>query len=233
MVQKKARNLQNKKFTFNSRADGVEVTFYTDPLCCWSWAMQSHWKQLRERFAGTFSLQYKMAGLLPSWNNFTDSRNSIRRPAQMGPEWLHASELTGVSIDPSIWVSDPPASSFPACIAVKCAELQSREAGEYYFYLLQEAVMADRRNIARADVLIELAALVPAQFPFFNLNNFREDLLDHRGKDAFRIDWQESKYKSITRLPTAVFRAVGSAPMLLSGFQTYEALEKTILSLKA
>lgn len=232
MEQRAGKKQQNNLMKADEKqADGVEVTFYTDPLCCWSWAMLPHWQKLLEKFDGTLSATYKMAGLLPSWNNFTDSINSIRTPAQMGPEWMHAKEITGANIDPSIWISDPPASSFPACIAVKCMELQSKNAADHYLYLLREAVMVKCRNIARTDVLLELAGLVSKRLPSFDLFTFREDLLGQRGRDAFRIDWQEAKYKGITRLPTLIFRSTGGMPVLLSGFQCFDSLERVVLTL--
>ncbi|MDO6430255.1 DsbA family protein [Flavitalea sp. BT771] len=231
MAKEKAERLQNSQSSNNhiQQTDGVEITFYTDPLCCWSWAMRPQFRALLENFAD-LSVTYKMAGLLPSWNNFSDSVNSIQKPVHMGPEWMHAKERSGANIDPGIWMSDPPASSFPACIAVKCAELQSKEASAHYLHFLQEAVMVKNKNIARTEMLLEVAHSLPAQFPSFNLLTFREDLLGQRGKDAFRLDWQEVKYKAITRLPTLVFRSDNRVPILLSGYQSYDSLERTVAS---
>ena len=59
-------------------------------------------------------------------------------------------------IDDRIWVEDPPTSSYPACIAIKAAELQSAEAADLYLGWLRHAVMTQRRNIARREVLLEV-----------------------------------------------------------------------------
>lgn len=193
--------------------------------------MQPQWEKMQQAFSSTLTVNYKMAGLIPSWNNFNDSLNSIRRPSHMGPEWMHAKATTGTDIDNRIWIVDPPASSFPACIAVKCAELQSPAAGARYFRVLQQAVMTRNLNIAHTEILLELARQYSQTDPLFNLFLFQEDLLGEKGKDAFRKDWQETKYRGITRLPTLIFRSTGQKPVVLSGFQPYELLENTALSM--
>jgi predicted DsbA family dithiol-disulfide isomerase len=209
----------------------IKVLFYTDPLCCWSWAMEPAWRRLRDEYRDAMRVTYKMAGLLPSWTNFSDPVNSIKRPSQMGPEWMHAKAVSGREIDSRIWIKDPPASSFPACIAVNAARLQSEDAGEKFLRLLWEAVMVGNLNIARTSVLIECAHNLSVLDPAFDLSAFREDLLGKRGKDAFTRDWQEVKYLGITRLPTLVFSRPGHGNRLLSGMQNYASLQKAVLGL--
>jgi putative protein-disulfide isomerase len=210
---------------------GMEVIFYTDPLCCWSWAMQSQWKQFQGELKGSFNLNYKMAGLLPSWNHFNDEINSIRKPVQMGPEWMHARAVSGAQINDRIWITDPPASSFPACIAVKCAALQSPEFGAGYLFLVQEAVMLKNMNISKTEVLLKLAEGFSRSRHNFNLFKFREDLLGEAGREAFRKDLQECKYLGIVRLPTILFKSAGGYSVVLSGYQSYESLRETWIKL--
>jgi len=230
MKQKNEKELQSKLESQSEQmTGGVEISFYTDPLCCWSWVMQPQWKKLLEEFGDSLHVTYKMVGLLPSWSNFNDSTNSIRKPIQMGPEWMHARETSGVYIDDSIWITDPPASSFPACIAVKCVELQSREMAAVYLSLLQEAVMTKRLNITHTEVLLQQADDLNRRSPDFNLFKFREDLFGETGKEAFRKDWQEVKYRNITRYPTLVFRAPGHNPVLVTGLQSYDSLKDNVL----
>lgn len=217
-----------KKRPGNSR-ELIDITYYTDPLCCWSWAMEPHWSRLQGEFASDLRITYKMAGLLPSWGNFNDTLNDIRRPIHMGPEWMYAGEATGVQINSPIWLKDPPTSSFPSCIAVKSVELQDRSLTGVYLKLLREAIMLRDLNIARTSVLYSLAAELSRLHENFNLFMFREDLLGSRGRDAFRLDWQETQYKGIKRLPTLVFRRPGHKPKMLQGYQTFEALRDAVL----
>src|ERR1700743_1766739 len=101
MDQKDASNRRNE----NAESDedesptppnpaSIQITFYTDPLCCWSWAMEEPIRLLADKFGQSLSTTYKMAGLLPSWGSFSDAINSIQKPAQMGPEWMYAKQIT-------------------------------------------------------------------------------------------------------------------------------------------
>jgi protein-disulfide isomerase-like protein with CxxC motif len=109
-------------------APPLEIVYYTDPLCCWSWAFEPHWRRLRAEFGAALDCRYRMAGMIADWGSYSDPLNSVSRPLQMGPIWREAQHLAGVAVDDRIWALDPPASSYPACLAVKAAELQSADA---------------------------------------------------------------------------------------------------------
>jgi putative protein-disulfide isomerase len=210
------------------KTDGVEVIFYTDPLCCWSWAMAPAWDRVRAEYGSRIKVQYKMGGLLPSWKHFEDATHAISRPAQMGPEWMHAAHLSGVTINSGIWIADPPASSYPACIAVKSVQLQSEGYGETFLHLLRTAVMEDGMNIARNEVLLDTARLLHHEYGDFDLLRFRDDLMGETGKEAFRKDLQEAKYLGINRFPTLVIKQKEGSRVMLTGYQTYESLKGRI-----
>jgi putative protein-disulfide isomerase len=209
-------------------AGGVEVTFYTDPLCCWSWAMQPAWDRVVAECAEGVKVQYKMGGLLPSWKHFEDAAHSISRPTQMGPEWMHAAHLSGVTINSQIWITDPPASSYPACIAVKCVQLQSEGYGEKFLQILRKAVMVDGKNIAKNGVIQDAAWLLHDQHPDFDLFKFRDDLMGDAGKEAFRKDLQDGKYLAVNRFPTLVVKRKLGPAVMLTGYQSYESLKAGI-----
>ena len=110
MVQKDANGPHTNNISAAQEADGIEIVFYTDPLCCWSWAIRPQWQRFLSSLGGPVKVSYKMAGLLPSWKHFNDTVNSLSKPIQMGPEWMHARVISGVDIDDRIWIIDPPAS---------------------------------------------------------------------------------------------------------------------------
>src|SRR5687768_10810953 len=169
-------------------AAALDIVYFTDPLCCWSWAMNPQLAQLKTAWKGTIRWRYCMGGLLPSWNQYTDSLNSISRPAQMGPLWMHASQLSGIPMPHSIWVNNPPASSYPACIAVKCAMLQSAALGELYLHYVQEAIMIHSLNIAEFSVLQQVAEQVKGSVVYFDIDRFLDDMKNGNGREAFRKD---------------------------------------------
>lgn len=208
-----------------SKADQVEIIYYTDPLCCWSWAMEPQWRKLQYEYAGKISWQYIMGGLLPNWKSFNDEVNSINRPIQMGPVWMQASHMSGMPIPDRIWMLDPPASSYPACIAVKCAQLQSARAGERYLRLVREAIMIHQRNISKENVLIDIAeALATDPFYRFDVVKFKEDMKNDNGLEAFRSDLQQVQTRNINRFPTFIFRPTNTQALIMTGFRPYTAL---------
>jgi predicted DsbA family dithiol-disulfide isomerase len=107
-------------------------------------------------------------------------------------------------------------------------ELQSPHLAAQYLNNLQQAVMVERRNIAKTGVLLEKAIELAVLNPLFNVYRFREDLLGEPGKAAFRTDLQECRYLNINRLPTILFKRTGKPPILKTGYQSYEALRATV-----
>jgi putative protein-disulfide isomerase len=207
------------------KADSIEITYYTDPLCCWSWGFEPQWRKLQYQLKGNITVRYVMSGLLPSWKNYNDPLFSVSRPLQMGPVWLEASRLSGMRIHDRLWVEDPPASSYPACIAVKCAELQSVEAGEKYLRLSREAVMLHGRNIAKQEVLVQLAIELEAKSPgLIDIGRFVQELTNNNGIEAFRKDWQDVQNRGINRFPTLIIKAEAKQPIMITGYRPYPVL---------
>jgi predicted DsbA family dithiol-disulfide isomerase len=167
-----------------------------------------------------------MAGLLPSWQYFADHISAITKPIQMGPEWMHARTLTGVPIDERIWITDPPGSSFPACIAVKAAGLQLPPAAKWYFDAVQKAVLTEQRNIARTSVLLQIAEELARENSRFNCHRFADDLLGLEARQEFKQDVMDWKYLQIGRLPAIIIRNGNGRRSILSGYQPLEILSR-------
>ncbi len=213
-------------------ADRLKVTYYTDPLCCWSWAFEPHWNRFRTAFADRIDCDYIMGGMIPDWTRYDDPLNSVSRPFQMGPVWMHAGQITHTKINFNIWHEDPPSSSYPSCIAVKCASLQSRQAEDLYLKSVREAVMLQGLNVAKTAVLMNLANELETQSPaLFDAKKFITDWNNGTGRNAFRVDLQQAAYHKIGRFPTLTFvNAVGKGVMI-TGYRPYEELEKVMAQL--
>jgi len=208
-----------------SAADQINVVFYTDPLCCWSAALQPHIDRLKEEFSEKLTVRYCMAGMIPSWQTFKDPMNSVNKPSQMGPVWMEARHITGTEIDDQIWVKDPPDSSLPACIAVKAAELQSVEAGEKMLFALREAVMTRSLNIAKDTVLSTVADKLEEEHPaIFNAHRFKKDYNQTASRDKLRADLDEIKIHKIGRFPTMLIRKEGYKTLMITGYRPYDVL---------
>lgn len=213
------------------------IDYYTDPLCSWSWAFEPQWRRLCYEYAGSLRWHYHMGGLIADWQSYADPFNDIRNPAQMGPQWFQVRELTGMPLDERIWQTDPPASSYPACIAVKAAERQGQVVVESYLRRLREAVMIEQRNIARQDVLLAVASETANELHefagrgTFDITRFRQDLSATETIEAFRTDLRDAAYQSIGRFPTLIIRRVDGHGIILVGYRPYEVLTAAIMHL--
>ncbi len=77
----------------------LELEYYTDPLCAWSWGFEPQWRRLRYEFAAQLRWRYRMGGMLSDWQRYNDPLNDISRPVQMGPLWHQIAEVSGMPLD--------------------------------------------------------------------------------------------------------------------------------------
>lgn len=210
----------------------LSIKYFTDPLCCWSWTFEPVFQQLKSEMGDALSVQYYMCGLISSWKNYNDTLNAVSKPIQMGSIWLQAKQMSGTYINDTIWFTDPPASSYPACIAVKSAALQSKKAEELYLFKLREAVMVHGKNIAKKQVLMEVAENLSAENPgLLDVSAFELELASNEVINAFRKDMQEADYRGITRYPTLLISTPGkNEQLMLTGNRPYTALRASIQS---
>ncbi|WP_165823967.1 DsbA family protein [Pseudochryseolinea flava] len=215
------------KNNISSEADRIVVNYYTDPLCCWSWAFNKPWQQIQERFAPFLDVNYIMCGMIPSWDKFEDPMNCISGPAQMGPLWMHIEQETKISVASEIWLTDPPSSSLPACLAVKCATLQSSQAGVGLFHRLQQALMQKGLNISKESVIHAVASEYAEQHPsLFNFGHFELHWKKGAAKSLLRGDIQQALYYKIDRYPTLTLTHPKAEGLMMVGYRPYEVLQQ-------
>jgi predicted DsbA family dithiol-disulfide isomerase len=207
----------------------VQITYYTDPLCSWSWAFEPQWRRLRYLFGEQLQWAYCMGGMIADWQQYSDPLNDVSRPVQMGPQWFQVRTLSGMPIEERIWFEDPPGSSYPACIAVKAAERQGARQGELYLRRVREAVMVERRNVARGEVLTTIAEEVAHVDSEFDLHRFQLDLETQVSAEAFRQDLQQTRYREIGRFPALAITTAAGQGVLLIGYRPYAALYNALM----
>lgn len=218
--------------TADARHTLLDVTYYTDPLCSWSWAFEPVWRRLRFALGPALEYRYRMAGMIPDWSRYVDPVNDIGSPAHMGPRWLEVSRTSGMPIAPEVWQHDPPASSYPACLAVKAAGMQGPDVADRYLRRLREAVMLEGRNIAKREVLLavgaELSAADREAAPTaLDVGAFERALGDGSALEAFRDDIRDVRDREIGRFPTLLVRGAARS-VLLTGYRPWEALIEAI-----
>jgi putative protein-disulfide isomerase len=148
-------------------------------------------------------------------------------------DWLEAGERSGMPVDARLWLQRPPASSFPACLAVKAAEDQGL-AGPL-LRRLREGLMCGRRKLDTTESLLEEAATVPRM----NVERFRIDLASHATVEAFGADLDRCAAVDASQhraggdrvlLPSVEFRGDDGAVHGVYGFQPYEAYAEAALA---
>jgi len=206
------------------KEERIIITFYTDPLCCWSWALEDSWRKLLATYGDQISYSLVMGGMIPGWATYSDLVHSVSRPAQMGPMWMYASQVTHTKMHYRIWAEDPPSSSYPPSLAVKTAGLQSQAAAEAFLYAIRKALMEEGINISRVDVLLKLA--YELKLKGFDYDRFLEDWRKGNGREAFRSDLSKTKLHSIGRFPTLTFQNGEGTGIIMVGYRPYASLEE-------
>jgi predicted DsbA family dithiol-disulfide isomerase len=156
----------------------VEVRFYTDPACPWSWAAEPALRRLMWEFEDELSFVWVMGGLTRSYEN-------ADLLAVVG-QWLVDAAEGGMPSDPRIWTENPLDSTYPACQAVKAATEQGPDAAYRYLRTLREGIMFERRKLDHADALIDAAGRAG-----IDRQRFEVDLRSHAITEAFGTDLEE------------------------------------------
>ncbi len=214
----------------NNNDHRIILEYYTDPLCCWSWALEPHLNKLLEKQEDRIEFRYFMGGLIPDWENYGDPLNDISRPAQMAPFWMHVSRTAGVEINTGVWHDDPPVSSYPACIAVKCAEKQSAGAGYSLLNRLRKAIMLSGLNISKNQVILDVAEELSFEPESgFDFVRFRNDFKSGNAIDDFRNDLLLKEKNRISRLPGIILKNKSGKGVVILGYRPYDLLESIFL----
>jgi predicted DsbA family dithiol-disulfide isomerase len=107
----------------------VEVIYYTDPACPWSWAAEPALRRLQIEFAEEASITYVLGGLHREINDPQDELLAA----------LDAAQASGMPVDPRAWGGHggrAPRSTYPAGLAAKAAAEQGLDGA--YLRVLRE-----------------------------------------------------------------------------------------------
>jgi predicted DsbA family dithiol-disulfide isomerase len=177
---------------------GIHAWYYTDPACAWSWSAEPHVRRLTAELGDQLELTYVMGGI---------------REFPPGPEeaadWLDAAAASGMPVDVRLWLGGGPATSYPACIAVKAAAEQGDPTR--YLRALREAFAFRRRRLDHAEAFEAVAR----ELGGLDLDRLRIDLSSHAVLEAFGADLEraravdgarDSQRQGRVQLPSLEFR---------------------------
>lgn len=198
----------------------IEVIYYTDPFCPWSWAFEPSFRRLLTEFDGNLRVTYVMAGM----------RSELADPTRAAVQALEASQASGMPVDARLWLSDPPRTSHPAALAVKAAAEQGDPAR--YLRRLREAIMCRRRPLQVAGELIAEAREVSGlRLERFKLDLGSNAILEKLAEDLTRAQSVAAKHHSPgaarVTLPSLEFAASGGAVHGVYGYVDYPTVRDT------
>lgn len=208
----------------------LEILYFTDPFCSWCWASEPQLYRLRERYRGQLTVRNVMGGLVEDMARFYDAVNQIGSTAQVAPHWREVCERTGQPIDERVMedIDDPHWSTWPACIAVKAAQLQGDEIGDKYLRRLRRAIMTERVNVSERDAQLRLAEDVAG----LNVDQLQEALDNGAVMQAFVADRRLMLEYGATGFPTLLFLnhegPDGPTGMLVNGYRSSETYDQVV-----
>ena len=169
-------------------------------------------------------IDFKMGGLLPSWENF--NRFGITKPSDVAAHWEEVCSQYDMPINKNIWLEDPLPSSYPPSIAFKAAQLQDTGKAVLFLRRIREMVFLEKKNIIKKEHLFTAAFDVG-----LDAARLLRDL-EGRAQGLFKEDLILSTILEVKELPTLFFSNHQSQQLSLHGYQSYENFEKMLAVLK-
>jgi putative protein-disulfide isomerase len=195
----------------------IEASYYTDPACPWSWALEPSLRRLQVEFGGGVRIEPVMGGLAPA---FGDPLTEVAR-------WLDACDRSGMPFDPRLWLEAPPSGSHPACLAVVAAAGQGEEARDRCLRRLREGLMCERRKLDGAEALLAQAQGMPG----IDAARLRRDLGSSATVERFGEQLERTKaIGGSAALPTIAFRDQDGNEHAVRGFAPYEGWRAAALA---
>ncbi len=171
----------------------IRAEYFTDPLCSWSWGNEPNYRKLREEFGEQILWRHRMGGLMGKWSeDFYDPLYKLSGgdAEAMAKHQEETSIKTEMPVDPSFWLENPPASSHPACIAVKAASFQGAELEDTFLRRIREGFLTEKRQLDNKEALLKLAGEVTS----INVERLRKDIDSDAARQAFREDWEATRH---------------------------------------
>jgi len=203
----------------------ITVLYYTDPICSACWAIEPELKKLKLLYGDYMDIEYRMGGLLPKWDGFSDAGNGISGPKDVAIHWDEVGEYSGMSINGDVWLEDPLHSSFPPSIAFKAMQNQGYNISVKFLRRIREMVFLEKKNITREHHLTDAVKDCGG-----DVNQFLQDYKNPVTEEAFKNDLIQGRRMGVRSFPTFVFLGEDGKGFKTSGMTHFDnlvsALEK-------
>lgn len=200
----------------------VKIVYYTDPICSSCWGIEPQLRKLKLEYGDYIEIDYRMGGLLPDWSY---NSGGISKPSDVAHHWDEASLHYEMPIDGNVWIEDPLDSSYPSCIAMKAAQIQSKEKAVKFMRILREHLYLDKKNIAKWENIAKAAQLAG-----LDIQTFKTDY-DGKAKILFQEDLNYAKKLGVRGFPTLFFADGDNNQLTVYGSKPYASYENALLAL--
>lgn len=178
----------------------ITIKYYTDPICSTCWIMEPYFLHFIEKYKQNIKVEYKMGGLLRSWDYFKAPEGFDSKESYLSELWNEQSKKYGVVMNGDIWWEHPIHSSFPASIGYYAIKLQEEEKASQYLRLIREKLFLQEKDISQPEVILSAASEVGV-----DLLQFKEDYASFTIHKSFVRDIDEMNQLKVRRFPTLVF----------------------------
>ena len=201
----------------------VRITYFTDPICSSCWGIEPQLKKLKLEYGSNFEIEYRMGGLLPSWDVYNSG--GIGKPSDVAHHWDEVSAHYEMPIDGDVWIEDPLPSSYPPSVAFKAAEMQDKQKALRFMRRIREMVFLEKKNITKWEHLAQAA--VESGLDTAKLHT------DFEGKaqQLFQEDLDFSRQSGVRGFPTMFFTDSLSNRITVYGVKPYQQFEQALLQL--
>ncbi|QMW02631.1 ClpXP adapter SpxH family protein [Spirosoma foliorum] len=197
----------------------VKIIYFTDPICSTCWGIEPQLRKLKLEYGHALEIDYRMGGLLPDWSY---NSGGISKPTDVAHHWDEVSRHYDMPIDGDVWLEDPLASSYPASIAFKAAQLQAPYKAILFLREIREMVFLHKKNIAKWEHLETAAQKVG-----LDLDRFKADY-DGQAQLLFQEDLALGKQLGVRGFPTMFFIDSQGQSEKVYGLKPYAEYENAL-----
>jgi len=205
----------------------LRVVWYTDPHNVWCWGCEPAIRRLEHAYPDRVEIEVRQGGLFEDFSPIRDqwarmSGGRWKDSVRAFFEAVAAHHRMPMDADRMTESADDFASTWPACIAAKAADLQGPEVGRRYLRHLREAWCIEGQGIHRRSVQEALAARGG-----LDVGAFRDALETGAAEAAFQADREACHEARVTGFPTFEIRR-GDDTVRIEGWQPWESFDELV-----